>query len=186
MGVYVGSIASIEEPPTRARAILRVTLGDGRRVYAPRQLLDQALLRNGPGAEYVFVERGVLGRTHWVGTWDEVRWAVREGTLSVQEGMAAGWDPWLGGDDARATGINRVQIVKPPNRSLRVALAAIVRTSNEMPDRGGPKFYEAALVADRWLREPFAAFEVAESQYRDLRQTMEFCLMPSPLVRPFA
>jgi len=75
VAVHRGVIVAIEEPPTQKRAILRVTLADGRRVYVPRLLWEQALAHMGNGAEYIFVERGLLGRTCWVGTWEEVPFA---------------------------------------------------------------------------------------------------------------
>lgn len=90
MGVKVGQITHVEAPPTGKKAIYRLTLASGQRVYVPRTLLESLPAGIPPDAAFVFVERGFLGRVGWVGTLEAVAAAVAAGQVSPGEAMAAG------------------------------------------------------------------------------------------------
>jgi hypothetical protein len=87
--VHAGVITQVERPPTSSPRILRVTLDTGVRVYVPTRLLDVARAQHEPLTLLIFVERGALGRTTWVGSADEIETACSTGMITSGEAAAA-------------------------------------------------------------------------------------------------
>ncbi len=85
MGVKRGYIVDDTTPPVREARIRRVRLDSGEQVYLPLDVFRGLIERHSPAAEFFFVERGLLGRTAWAGTLDELRDAVSAGVVSIRE-----------------------------------------------------------------------------------------------------
>jgi len=121
MNVRKGRIERIETPPTMKQRILKVHLSSGRAVHVPREVLE-LLVDTGLDvkAEITFVEKGLLGRTAWLGTPDLLPLGVVLGAISASEAAKAGWKPPLMmSREIRHLGRGRVMVVGPPQAQDR-------------------------------------------------------------------
>jgi hypothetical protein len=83
MGIKHGRVVQ-EDTPGRDTKIRRFRLEDGTHVYLPLALC-QRLLERPPTEEIYFVERGLFGRTEWVGTVAELRIAITRGQVRERD-----------------------------------------------------------------------------------------------------
>jgi hypothetical protein len=83
MGIKHGRVVQ-EDTPGKDTKIRRFRLEDGAHVYLPLALC-QRLLEHPPTEEIYFVERGLLGRTEWVGTIAELRIAITRGEVRERD-----------------------------------------------------------------------------------------------------
>lgn len=85
MGVKRGRIVADTTPAVREAHIRRARLDSGDQVYLPLHVFQRLIDHHSPAEIFYFVERGLLGRTAWAGTFDELRNAVSAGVVSLRE-----------------------------------------------------------------------------------------------------
>jgi hypothetical protein len=180
MGVKRGRIKSIELPPTASKRIARVTLDDGGRVYAPTQTLEAALDRpdEETDEEFVFVERGFLGRVSWMGTVGEAMDALVDGRITSREAEQGGVPrPRVYGREVRHIRPGLIRVVSPPGADERRYSSAIASVTIDNPVQPTVRAQRAAIA---WLREPFAPFEIAEDDWVWLERMIGMMSNPGP------
>ncbi len=136
MGVKRGYIADEDTPGDRGSTrIRRFKLSNGEHVYLPLDVAGRIIAQHSPAEEFVFVEKGLLGRTAWAGTIGEVRKAVAAGYLSpkdisglrlpIQE-LVPGWNAFENEDDYSFVGAKLAALAEDLRRH------GMVDTANEM------------------------------------------------------
>lgn len=83
MGLKQGHVVR-EDTPAGDNRIRRFLLQNGAHVYLPLALADR-LFTYQASRHFYFVERGLLGRTEWVGTIDDLRAALARGELPQKD-----------------------------------------------------------------------------------------------------
>jgi hypothetical protein len=112
MGIKHGHVLGEDTPPGDNR-IRRFRLDNGARVYLPLALADR-LFTYQASRHFYFLERGLLGRTEWLGTIDDLRREVARGgirqpdlggfRLPPEPPRTPGWRPLACNDDHIETG----------------------------------------------------------------------------------
>ena len=113
MGMRRGYILEEDTPVRREAAyIRRFLLSTGEHVYLPLDV-TAFVMEHSPAEEFVFIEKGLLGRTAWAGSTHDVRLALVRGDISPKDlaGLSLrhletppGWDPLLYDDDHEFVG----------------------------------------------------------------------------------
>jgi hypothetical protein len=152
MGVKHGRIVGIEP----GGAVDRAKLDSGERVYVPARIGASIRARYLPTDELYFIERGLLGRTEWVGTLNELRDALRRGEVTSRD-------------------LGRFQL---PPLAPAVAGWASLRQSDHH-ERTGSKLVE---LRDAYRRRGYAQFAEAltEAAWLENARTEGACLAGRP------
>lgn len=176
MAVRRGCIRQIEWPPTRGQRSARVTLNDGSRVYVPRALLEAVASRQPSDEEFVFCERGLLGRVGWMGTVGEAIDARARGVINAREAeQGAVPRPLVYGREVAHVRAGLIRIVCPPSPDEVPYLRALAALDEEVSNVSDQRSSPAARVrraAEEWLRTPFEPFEIAEQDWLWLERTI--------------
>lgn len=108
MGMKRGYIVEEDTPVERSAAnIRRFRLSTGEHVYLPLDV-TAFIMEHSPAEEFIFVEKGLLGRTAWAGNTMDARAALVAGKISAKDltGLSLryletppGWFPMLYDDD---------------------------------------------------------------------------------------
>ena len=126
MGIRVGKVIEVEAPPGGKQAILRVTLNKGGRVYVPTSLVSEPF---DPEHQYIFVERGRLGRTEWYGTWEDIPAAIQGGFMTSAEAQSMGYtaEGYFDVSDADAVvrNMKTSELGKPPAQAASGCMSTL-------------------------------------------------------------